>query len=388
MKITVVGAGYVGLSLATLLSLKNKVNILEIVESKVDMINNRISPIADQEIGSYFKRENLNLEATSNYYEALDNSDLIVIATPTNYDEITHNFDTSSIEYVLDYISERSLEIPVIIKSTIPLGYTDKIKQKYKKSNICFSPEFLREGKALYDNLYPSRIIVGSSDKYALTFANLLRDASLNKNVEILTMSNKEAEAVKLFSNTYLAMRVSFFNELDTFAEINDLNTHNIIKGVSLDPRIGEGYNNPSFGYGGYCLPKDTKQLLSNFKDIPQTLVTAIVNSNQVRKEHIATQLINKNPKTVGIYRLTMKKGSDNFRDSAVFDIMNNLKNHGVEIIVYEPTISDKSFKDFKIENEINTFIDKCDIILSNRIDNLLKDYSHKVYTRDIFNEN
>ncbi len=385
MKIAVAGTGYVGLSLATLLSTKNEVCAYDINFDKVNMINKRISPIQDEYIEKYFKNEKLNLKATLDYKEAFKDANFVVIATPTNYDDVTNFFDTSSVEDVIKKIIDMNIDTTIIVKSTVPVGFTESIKKKYNIDNIIFSPEFLREGKALYDNLYPSRIIVGGDTKNAHVFAELLKDASLKPNVPIKYMRNTEAEAVKLFANTYLALRISYFNELDTYAEIKGLDSKNIIEGVCLDPRIQDFYNNPSFGYGGYCLPKDTKQLLANYKDIPENLIGAIVKSNDTRKSHITDMILSKKPKVVGIYRLTMKSNSDNFRSSAIQGIIERLKNSNVEIIIYEPTLNEKEFNDCKVESDFERFAKKSDIIVANRFEESLKSVKEKVYTRDLF---
>lgn len=387
MKIAVAGTGYVGLSLATLLSQHNEVVALDILEEKINMINNRISPIRDEYIEKYFKEKNLNLKATLDYKEAFRNADFIIVSTPTNYDEKTKFFDTSSVEDVIKkVINMNDKNITIVIKSTVPVGFIEYIRKTYNISNIFFSPEFLREGKALYDNLYPSRIIIGENSEKAKIFANLLKTASLEKNVPILFMNSTEAEAVKLFSNTYLALRVSYFNELDTYAELKGLNTKNIIEGVCLDSRIGNHYNNPSFGYGGYCLPKDTKQLKESYDGVPEKLITAIVDSNNTRKEHIISQIIAKNPKTVGIFRLTMKSNSDNFRNSAIQDVIKKIKEQDIKIIIYEPSINENYFLENKVVNNLNEFKRISDIIITNRYDNILSDVNDKIYTRDIYN--
>ena len=383
MKIAVAGTGYVGLSLATLLSTKNEVLAYDILEDKVNKINKRISPIKDEVIEDYFKNKKLNLKATTNYKEAFKETEFIIISTPTNYDEKTNYFDTTSVEDIIKKVISINKDATIVIKSTIPVGFTDKVKEKYKIENIFFSPEFLREGHALYDNLYPSRIIVGSYTDKGKKFALLLKECSLKKDIPIKYMSSTEAEAVKLFANTYLAIRVAFFNEVDTYAEIKNLNTKNIIEGICLDPRIGANYNNPSFGYGGYCLPKDTKQLLANYKDVPQNIIEAVVKSNETRKEHIVNMILAKNPKIVGIYRLTMKSNSDNFRASAILDIITKLKEKNINIIIYEPTI--KYYYDIRVENDIEKFKKISDIIVANRYSSVLDDIKEKVYTRDLF---
>ncbi len=387
MKIAVAGTGYVGLSLATLLSQKNEVIALDIIPEKVEMINNRVSPIKDEYIEKYFEEKKLNLKATLDYKEALSGARFVVISTPTNYDEQTNFFDTSLVEDIIKKCMEvcDPKETTMVVKSTIPVGFIKKMKEKYSIDNIMFSPEFLREGKALYDNLYPSRIIVGEKSKRAEEFAELLREASLKDDVQVLFMDSTEAEAVKLFANTYLALRVAYFNELDTYAELKGLNTKNIIEGVCLDPRIGTHYNNPSFGYGGYCLPKDSKQLKANYRDVPENLISAIVESNATRKDHIAQEIINRNPKVVGVYRLTMKSGSDNFRASAIQGIMKRIKAKGIEVIVYEPTIKEPDFFKSRIVNNLDEFKKISDIILVNRIDDNVKDVMNKIYSRDLF---
>lgn len=386
MKIVVAGTGYVGLSIATLLSQKNEVVALDVVPEKVEKINNRISPIKDEEIEKYFKEEHLNLKATLDYEEAFSNANFIVICTPTNYDDKKKSFDTSSVEDIIQKVISMNVDTTMVVKSTIPVGFVENIKKKYNINNIMFSPEFLREGKALYDNLHPSRIIVGEKSKRAEIFANLLKNCSLDENTPVLFMNSTEAEAVKLFANTYLALRVSYFNELDTYAELKGLNTKNIIEGISLDTRIGNHYNNPSFGYGGYCLPKDTKQLLVNYDNVPQNLIEAIVKSNKTRKKHITDMILKRNPKVVGVYRLIMKTESDNFRSSAIQDIIKNLKQSNIDIIIYEPTLNEEQFDDCKVVNDINKFKNVSDIIVANRLEKTLTDVLNKVYTRDIYN--
>lgn len=392
MKITVAGAGYVGLSLATLIAQNHHVTLLDIVQEKVDMINDRRSPIADREIEDFFANKTLYLNATTSWKKALKDADYVIIATPTNYDSEKNYFDTSSIEDIIEKVLDLNTNEPdgdnpttIIIKSTVPVGYTERIKEKYNIQNVIFSPEFLREGHALYDNLYPSRIVIGDKTEKAKKFAELLLEGALVENVPVKYMYSTEAEAVKLFANTYLALRVAYFNELDTYAEIQHLNAKDIIDGVCLDPRIGNHYNNPSFGYGGYCLPKDTKQLRANYHGIPQTLITAVVEANTLRKEHIADMILKKHPETVGIYRLTMKAGSDNFRFSAIKYIMKLLDKEGVKIIIYEPTLDEPTFKNYPIENNLDEFKNKSDIILANRIDDKIGDVLNKVYTRDLY---
>lgn len=387
MKIAVAGTGYVGLSLATLLSQENEVVAYDIVEEKVNMINNRISPIKDNEIEEYLKSKDLKLKATLDYKEAFRGAEYIIISTPTNYDSERNFFDTSSVEATIEKVLAINPQTTIIIKSTVPVGYTEILKEKYHTDNIIFSPEFLREGKALYDNLYPSRIIIGEDSERSRKFANLLREGSLKKDTPILYINNTEAEAVKLFSNTYLALRVAYFNELDTYAELKGLNTKDIIDGMSLDPRIGGHYNNPSFGYGGYCLPKDTKQLLANYKDVPQNMIEAIVSSNDTRKRHIASMILSQNPKTVGIYRLTMKKDSDNFRASAIQDVIKNINAHNVNILIYEPTLEASVFDGHEVVKDFNTFVEKSDIILANRMEKPLIKVRKKVYTRDLYSK-
>ena len=385
MKIAVAGTGYVGLSLATLLSQKNEVYALDVIPEKVEMINNRISPIKDEKIEEFFKTKKLNLKATLDYKEAFKDAKFIIISTPTNYNDELNFFDTSSVEDIIQKVKSMKLNTTMVVKSTVPVGFIEEMKKKYDIENIMFSPEFLREGKALYDNLYPSRIIVGQKSERAQEFAKLLKEASLKKDVEIRFMGSTEAEAVKLFANTYLALRVSYFNELDTYAELNGLDSKEIIDGVCLDPRIGSHYNNPSFGYGGYCLPKDTKQLLANYKKVPQNLIEAIVKSNDTRKDHITSMILRKNPTVVGIYRLTMKTDSDNFRASAIQGIIERLKFYNIKIVIYEPTLKEDTFNGCQVVKDFNTFAGFSDVILVNRMDENTKKIENKVYTRDIF---
>ena len=387
-RIVVAGIGYVGLSLAVLLSQKNEVVAIDLDASKVEKVNNRVSPIEDVEISAYFADKELNLTATTDSIPAITSADIVIVATPTNYDPEADTFDTSSVESVIGLVIEHNPTALIVVKSTVPVGFTERVRSKFNSENIVFSPEFLREGSALYDNLHPSRIIVGEKTARGQGFADLLAAASLDSNTPILLTESTEAEAIKLFANTYLALRVSYFNEMDTFAAVRGLDARAVIVGVSLDPRIGDGYNNPSFGYGGYCLPKDTKQLLANYRDVPQSTIRAVVDANEQRKDFITSDILAREPKTVGVYRLIMKAGSDNFRESSIIGIIERLRSKGTDVIVYEPNLGDDNFAGVELVKDFDDFVSRSDVIVANRETPELSGVGAKLYTRDLFGNN